>query len=155
LGYPAVLFVQANNAEVVDDFTRAFLTMIDDTDALSSVVGDVSLRAMINSGIDRFPPTSQVNGTCYAHAVAAVFHLAMRRIIGRDGGYPAFDAIKDELIDLYGDKGAVSKHVLKEQSPQYRLRWRETKGELEARRCIHVRRPVIALLSDARRVRPI
>lgn len=33
-------------------------------------------------------PKVQEGKTCYANAIAAVFHLAMHCIVGRDGGIP-------------------------------------------------------------------
>ena len=39
--------------------------------------------------------------TCWAHATAGVFEMAMKRIFARKGGYPSFTEIKDMLYEKY------------------------------------------------------
>ena len=47
--------------------------------------------------------------TCYANVIAAVLHLAMHRIVGREGGHPKFKEIHQRLIDDRGTEGADTK----------------------------------------------
>ena len=55
------------------------------SDTLSDLVVTVDLDIYIN----------QTAG----NASATVLHLAMRRILGREGGYPDFGVLKDEMHD--------------------------------------------------------
>jgi hypothetical protein len=95
-----------------------------------------------------FPNTSfeakkQQGGTCYANASAAVLHLAMQRILGREGGYPDFHVLRDEIIRAYGTHGANTRKVLQEICPRYRLHRQNVyiKGAMEA---VVKKRPVVA-----------
>lgn len=112
--------------------------------AVSDILASVSRDIYINQTITRFgAQEKQVGGTCYAHATAAVLHLAMKRIIGREGGYPDFDVLRDLLIGCYGRDGAHVEIVLKEVCPQYRLQFQkvDSKGAMHA---VMSNRPVIA-----------
>jgi len=77
-------------------------------------------------------------------------HLATKRIVGREGGYPGFFKIRDELISMHGTEGAVVGEVLKEVCPKYRLQYQKTE-EGSALKAVVEKRPVIArfCLSDA------
>ena len=60
--------------------------------ALLNIVGRVNLDSYINGGhlvVIRNPLNQSALPTCYAHATAAVknIHMALSRIIGREGGY--------------------------------------------------------------------
>jgi len=76
-------------------------------------------------------------------------HMAMKRILGREGGYPDFYELRDELISMYGVQSANVGEVLREVCPKYRLRYQET-DERGARSAVAEKRPVIAMfqLSD-------
>ena len=80
---------------------------------------------------------------CYANASAAVLHLAMKRILGRKGGYPDFHALKEEIVSRFGSKGAKTNQVLQEICPKYRLHCRKVFLK-EAMQAILEKRLVVA-----------
>ena len=138
------LFVQANSLDVVDEFCKIVVSqMTEPCDALVDILEKVDLATYINQMNADFVPKKQIGGTSYANAIAAVFHLAMRRIVGREGGYPDFYELREHFIDKYGIDGAYTVQVLKEMCPDYRLHFKEV-NETGARQAINHRRPVVA-----------
>ena len=137
------LFIQANHPDVIKEFSNVIHYMTENNNVLLNMISRVSLDMYINAAISTFEPKSQKGGTCYAHAVATVFHLAMRRIYGRENGVPDFADICQKLIDEYGKEGAVTENVLRIWAPKYRLQY-EKVDELGARQAINRRRPVVA-----------
>ena len=137
------IFFQVNHPDVIKDVCdmakRAFLSQ----DALSDVLSDVDLDLYINKANKSFKPTEQDKDTCYAHAAAAVMHLAMKRILGRVGGYPDFDELRKKLITKYGEKGASTFQVLKQVCPEYRLQCKRVDA-VKAIKAISEKRPVVA-----------
>lgn len=141
------LFVQANSLDVVDEVCETVVSQLaNPCDALVDILEKVPLADYINQRNDEFEPKTQDGGTCYANAVATVFHLAMHRIVGREGGYPDFYTIRDRLIKEYGKKGANTRKVLKNVCPEYRLHFSEV-DEAHARQALNKRRPVVARFS--------
>ena len=82
--------------------------------------------------------------TCYAFASAVVVHLAMQRIHGREGGYPTFEELKDEMIREHGTNRACTEKVLAKICPKYRLHYRNKVSIKEAKEAISEKRPVVA-----------
>ena len=115
------LFAQVNHPALLDEITDFFRSILTSQDALADVLSSVSLDLYINQTKQDFEAPLQIGGTCYANAAATVLHLAMHRIVGRDGGYPKFDDLKNEMIEIYGNEGANTKDVLKRICPLYRL----------------------------------
>ena len=70
-------------------------------DALSELLVSVDLDIYISQTTSDFEAKKQQGGTCYANASAAVLHLSMQRILGREGGYPDFHVLRDEIIRAY------------------------------------------------------
>ena len=146
------LFVRANSLDVVEEFCKVAVSQLThSTDALVHMLGRISLATYINQEIDDFKARLQVGATCYANAIGAVFHLAMLRIVGRDGGFPTFKAIRAHVIREYRKKGAsiegsTTEEVVKSVCPEYRLRYRKVDEE-GARQAINERRPVVARFS--------
>ncbi|XP_021967150.1 uncharacterized protein LOC110862280 [Folsomia candida] len=89
-------------------------------------------------------PNSQVGGTCYANAIAAVIHLAAGRICGRSGNYPDFRALLKQIIDEFKSDGASVDVVLPKYAAQYRLHSGALSGEAEARTAIAQGRALVA-----------
>eukprot|EP01083_Nonionella_stella_P029577 81376_1 len=59
---------------------------------------------------------------CYAYAIGTVLRAAEKRIVGRN---PAeHHVIVNQLIQRYGDNGAVSSKVLEKECPTRQLRWK-------------------------------
>jgi hypothetical protein len=142
------LFIQANSLDVVNEFCRIVISqMTNHCDAVVDLIKKVDLATYINKQNADFKPKDQKEEcTCYAHVVATVLHLAMHRIVGREGGIPDFKTIRDHLIDVYGTHGADTKKVLEDVCPAYRFRFRKV-DERGARQAINERRPVVSRFS--------
>jgi hypothetical protein len=112
-------------------------------DALSELLVSVDLDIYISQSTGGFTSKEQQGETCYANASAAVLHLAMQRILGREGGYPDFHKLRGEIIRAYGTHGANTSKVLQEICPRYRLHSQNVriKGAMEA---VLKKRPVVA-----------
>ena len=112
-------------------------------DALSELLVSVDLDIYITQNTESFEAKEQEGGTCYANASAAVLHLAMQRILGREGGYANFYTLRDEIIQAYGKDGADTNDVLQTICPKYRLQSQKvnTKKAMEA---VVKKRPVVA-----------
>ena len=136
------LFFQVNHPNVIKEVCDMARNCVLSQDALSGVLSSVDLDVYINQTNDEFRGEKQQGKTCYAHASAAVMHLAMKRIIGRDGGYPEFSDLRDRLIAEYGKLGKSTEKVLEEICPEYRLRCRtvDANGAMKA---ICENRPVV------------
>ena len=141
------LFVRANSLDVVEEFCKVAVShLTHDVDALVHMLGRVSLATYINRENDRFEAQQQIGATCYANAIAAVFHLAMHRIVDREGGIPDFKKIRGRIIREYGKEGANTEMVIANVCPEYRLRYRKV-DENGARQAINERRPVVVRFS--------
>ena len=133
------LFIEANSLDVVNEFCKIVVSqMAERCDALVHILETVDLATYINQTNTAFEPKEQKGGTCYANAVAAVCHLAMHRIVGREGGYPDFFVLRQLFIDSYGENGANTMKVLGEVCPVYRLHFKEV-DETGARQAINKR----------------
>ena len=109
------LFIQANSLDVVNEFCKIVVSQLPNKcDALVSILHKVPLATYINQKNTDFEPKSQKEATCYANAIAAMFHLAMNPIVGREGGIPDFYEIRELIIQKYGVKGANTEKVLGE-----------------------------------------
>ena len=144
------LFVRANSLDIVNELCEIVVShMTEGCDALVDVLGSAPLATYINqTNADFIPKHQQEQPTCYAHAIAATFHLAMHRIVGREGGIPSFEAIRDHIIEEYGKntvygRGVNTVHVLEAVCPEYRLHYKAV-TETDARKAINERRPVVA-----------
>ena len=137
------LFAQVNHPALLNEIADFVQNVLTSQDSLSDVLSSVSLDLYINHTKQDFEAPLQIGGTCYANAAAAVLHLSMHRIFGRDGGYPKFDELKKKMIKMYGKEGANTKEVLERICPLYRLHVSEVhlKGALCA---IASKRPVVA-----------
>ena len=139
------LFVQANSMALINKFCETLVSqMMNTCDVLVDFLEKVPLATYINQYNADFEPKEQDGGTCYANAIAATFHLAMHRIVGREGGIPDFYTIRDRIIEEYGKDGANTKIVLEKVCPEYRLHYQKV-NETGARQAINRRRPVVAI----------
>ena len=137
------LFFQANSLDVVNEFCETVISqMTASCDALVDLIKKVDLATLINQKNAQFKAREQELETCYANAIAAVFYLAMHRIIGRED-HPEFNDIRECIIDEYGYEGANTEKVLKNVGEEYCLHIDEV-DENGARRAINMRRPVVA-----------
>ena len=137
------LFVQVNHPDIIEEACDLARDIVCSQDALSDLLSSVTLDLYINQANEGFEPQQQRGGTCYANASAAVLHLAMQRIVRRDGGYPNFVQLRDEMIGKYGEDGANTLRVLQEVCPSYRLHCKEV-NVTDALKAITAKRPVLA-----------
>ena len=118
--------------------------MTEPCDALVDILEKVDLAMYINQNNAAFKLKHKQNpGTCYAAAIATVFHLAICRIVGREGGLPKYDDVYECVIDKYGREGAHTVKVLEKVCPDNRLHFKQV-DETGARQAINQRRPVVA-----------
>jgi len=140
------LFLQVNHPDHMREACQVAREVVCSQDALSDLLVSVNLDVYINQTLEVYEAEEeQVGETCYANAAATVLHLAMSRILGRQGGYPKFDTLRQELIDCSGNKGPASTLcVLQKICPKYHLRCKKVdlKGAMEA---ITSSRPVVAI----------
>ena len=137
------LFVQVNHPDNIADVCELARDVVCCQDALSDLLSSIALDLYINKANQGFHPKNQKGGTCYANASAAVLHLSMVRIVGREGGVPDFFALRDEMILKYGIHGADTYKVLKEICPKYRLHCKNV-NVIGAMQAIVSKRPVLA-----------
>ena len=141
------LFVQANSLDVADKLCKVAVSqLMPNTDPLIDLLGKVSLATYIKQSNDDFQAQQQIGATCYANAIAAVFHLAMRRICNREGGIPEFETIRDRITQAFGKEAANTEAVIEKVHKEYRLEYCKV-DEKGARQAINERRPVIARFS--------
>ena len=133
------LFLRAKSLDVVNELCRIVVSqMTKGCDALVDIIAKVSLATYINQTNADFKAVKQEGETCCANAVAAVLHLAMQRIVKREGGIPDFDVIRQQIVGKYGEK-AITRVVLENICPKYRLHFRTTVDETGARKAINER----------------
>jgi len=143
------LFLTANS-KALGEFCSALLSArFDSADALLDILGKVELDSFINDEQARTcnnPSDQGRSPVCYAHAIAAVIHIALVRIVGREGGHPTIAAIRERILLRFpaGPGGRSVYEVLQECMRWYRpLRFKEV-GEDGARQAVLHRRPVLA-----------
>ncbi|VDI61885.1 Hypothetical predicted protein [Mytilus galloprovincialis] len=134
----SIFFERKWNIDITDNQTKLFLKINHHTDihyacnlSRHVVICEelFSVRVLsrfdekyINQSIYGFTAQEQVGGTCYANASATIIHLTTRRILGRKGGYPNFNDLREKIINLHGKNGAKTLNVLQKMCPEYRLR---------------------------------
>ena len=140
------LFLRVNSLDVVEEFCKVVVShLTHGTDAVVHMLGRLSLDTYINQRNDDFEAKQQIGATCYANAIAAVFHLAINRIVGRE--VPEFGTIKRQIIRQYGKEGANTELVIEKVCPEYQLRCHKKICEKGARQALNERRPVVTRFS--------
>lgn len=110
---------------------------------LTNLLVSVSIDIYPNQNIYGFTAQEQVDGTCYAYAAATIICLSTKRILGREGGYPDFKKLREEIINVHGRSGANTLNVLKEFCPKYRLHCKAVDIN-DAKNAVNTKRPVVA-----------
>jgi len=143
------LFFQINHSDLIDEVCDLARDCVCSQDSLADVLSYIKLDIYINRANEGLSPDrkEEKEKTCYAIASATVIHMVLMLkafSVGREGGYPGFYEIRDELIDMYGKDGANVGDVLREACPRYRLQCKETdkRGAMSA---VVEKRPVVAI----------
>ncbi|OIW32948.1 hypothetical protein CONLIGDRAFT_676771 [Coniochaeta ligniaria NRRL 30616] len=152
------LYSTVSSTAALEEFCSLLLSArFGSADILLDMVGRVRLDDYINDGHVRTrtnPSDQGESATCYAHATAAVLHMALIRIEGRIGGCPSIKAIRERILRNFppAADGQSVQAVLEEAMTWYRpLRFRKV-DENGARQAVLRRRPVLTTfhLSDSR-----
>ena len=143
------LFFQINHPDLIDEVCDLARDCVCSQDSLTDVLSYIKLDIYINRANEGLSPDRQEEKekTCYAIASATVIHMVLMLkafSVGREGGYPDFYEIRDELIDMYGKDGAKVGDVLREACPRYRLQCEMT-DEPGATSAVVEKRPVVAI----------
>lgn len=144
------LYTSVCSSDALEEFCSILLSArFGSADALLDILGRVDLDAYIN---DRHiqtwnnPSDQGQTGTCYAHAAAGILHMALTRIVDREGGCPSIPQIRERILIEFpaGPEGQVAEEVLNTAITWYRpLRMRKV-NVADARQAILHRRPVLA-----------
>ena len=139
------LFLQANSLDLVDEFCKIIFSHMENNtcvDALIDILASISVADYINVENSKFVPKDQSGKTCYANAIAAVYHLAMCRIVDREGEVLKFEDILQEVTIFDENVGGNTKFVIERTCSKYDLKFTEV-DEKHARIALNERRPVI------------
>lgn len=139
---------------MMEQFLRVLMAnSFGSADVLVEVLARVPLDTYIGDVYQQFVPRRQEGPTCYANAVAAVLHMTMLRIVGYDAdgqGMPDFESVRDRILhaDNFPSRkqGWSVRDILPHATSWYRLHWKQV-SEVEARRAVLARRPVLARFS--------
>lgn len=136
------LFIHVNDPNLINEFISIITDIIRNNDVFSNVIGTTIIQKYVHHNISNFRPTDQGReGICWSHACAAVIHMAIARITGRQ--LPSFNSIRDHLLNQFGRKGQNTKKVLDKVLHQYRLRYHKV-NEKGAKKAIINLRPCVA-----------
>ena len=140
------LFLQVNHPDHLRDACELARDFVCRKDILSDVLATVDLDIFhINRDLKDYAAKEEQEGnTCYAHACATVLYLSMKRILGRKGGYPRFEELRDECTRLFGSDGGDPLQVLLELCPNYRLYCEESFDVKDALEAVSSCEPVVA-----------
>ena len=139
------LFLQLNHPDNVQEICEVARNVVCCQDALSDFLTSVALDLHINQEVKCYKEKRRLGANCSVNAAATVLHLSMKRILGREGGYPKVYKIKEEIINRFeSDRDRANTIlVLQKMCPKYRLHCQEVdlKGAMKA---ITLSRPVVA-----------
>ena len=146
------LFLQINHPDNLREICEVARNVVCCRDALSDLLASVDSDVYINQEVKDYKAKRKQEGaTAYANAAATVLHLSMRRILGREGGYPDFYELREEIVKQFAkekkySEGVPTIRVLQEMCPKYRLRCKRVnhKGAMQA---VTSSRPVVATFS--------
>jgi hypothetical protein len=132
----ARLFFRANSFEVVREFSTIVQTGLvrEPAQTALGIAGRVDWALYLPTVVEGVAVQRQVGPTCWAHAIGTVVHLALLRVVGRQGGHPSFEDVKAHCFATMTmldpgrpaeQHGANVKAVLDAVHGHYRLRYRE------------------------------
>lgn len=149
------LFAIVSTAAALDEFCSHLLSAAQSPSGGNQalyweIVSRVRLDESVGKayvGIYSNPSNQGTAPTCYAHATAAVVHLALLRIVGRRGGHPAMQEIRERIEAAFPPPAEDVRDmavVLREATRWYPpLQFCEI-NEDAARQAVLRRRPVLA-----------
>ena len=150
------LFVEINNSQNLNKFielmneaigelnNRNNIEIAKNPNSLVNLLSSTAANDYVNSKvINQFTPNSQTGGTCYANATAASICFASARVLGRPK--LKFGEVLQKIIDKFGYKGGNVDKVLQCFLDGYRLHYKKTMSEEEARKAIMLTRPCITI----------
>ncbi|CAF3621899.1 unnamed protein product [Fusarium graminearum] len=144
------LFSSVCSATTLDAFCSLLLSArFGSADALLYIIGRIHFDDYIDNAhlnIRRQPSDQGKAAVCYAHATASVVHMALLRIVSRDGGVPSFHQIRTRILTRFPEtvEGRYAVDVLTEACKWYLpLQFHEV-DENQARQAVLRRRPVLA-----------
>jgi hypothetical protein len=121
----SALYATVCSAAALDEFCSMLASArFGTTDRLLGIIGSVHLDKYINDRhvrTRRRPSDQGHSPTCYAHAAAAVIHMALIRISGRIGGYPSMRKIRRRILASFKENPGVRciETVLKDATQWY------------------------------------
>ncbi|KAH0829407.1 hypothetical protein FOPE_10342 [Fonsecaea pedrosoi] len=143
------LYTAVCSTTALDEFCSMLLSVrFSSAETLLDILGRVQLDSFVDDEhvrICKKPSDQGDSETCYAHAIAAVIHMALLRIVGREGGYPTIEAIRERILNAFPSKpgGRGTVEVLDWATAEYRpLQFKEV-DEDGARQAVLHRRPVL------------
>ena len=141
------LFLQLNHKDNLREICEVARNVVCCQDALSDLLASVELDLYINQEVKDLRARRQEGETCCAEAAATVLYLSIRRILGREGGYPNFHELREEIVKEFNCKnypaGVPTIRVLEKMCPKYRLRCKRVNLG-EAMQAVASSRPVVA-----------
>ncbi|KAF9772475.1 hypothetical protein IL306_009820 [Fusarium sp. DS 682] len=141
------LFSIVHTATVLNEFCSLLLSArFGSADSLLDILGRINVDAYIDREhkLVRGRPSNQGDDlVCYAHAAASVVHMALLRIVAREGGIPSLDQIRGRILSRFPSAPYISE-LLTAVCDWYRpLQYKEV-DEDGARQAVLHRRPVLA-----------
>ncbi|EMD69638.1 hypothetical protein COCSADRAFT_166614 [Bipolaris sorokiniana ND90Pr] len=141
------LYAEFWSSDTIGMFSSVLLSArFGSADALLDILGRVRLDAYIDDAHmrTRNNPSGQKGSDCCAHAIAAVYHMALLRIVNREGGCPSIAEIRERILQKFPaePEGRNIEEVLNNTIGWYRpLRFTSMK-ENGARQAVLQRWPV-------------
>ena len=137
------LFLQLNHPDNMREICEVARNVVCCQFALSGFLASVALDLHINQEVKCYKAKRKQGASCCVNAAATVLHLSMKRILGREGGYPNFYKIKEDIINRFESNRANTILVLQTMCPKYRLHCKEVNLE-GAMKAVTSSRPVVA-----------
>ncbi|KAL3461818.1 hypothetical protein BJX64DRAFT_299995 [Aspergillus heterothallicus] len=146
----ASLYASVCSSTAMDEFCSLLMSeRLGNTDALLDVIGRIDLDKVINDShvvTCNNPSNQEGELTCYAHAIAAVAHMALCRIVRKDGKLvDSIATIRGRIETAFpaNENGGPTEKALQQACEWYNLKYRRV-DERGARQAVFRRRPVLA-----------
>lgn len=143
------LYTTVCSTDALEEFCSLLLSArFGSADAFLDILGKVDIDSYVNSEHVRTcmnPSDQGSEGVCYAHAVAAVTHMALLRIVDREGGCPSIQTIRERILERFpaNEGGYPTVKVMKQVVEWYRPLRFQAVDEDGARQAVLRRRPVL------------